>query len=284
MACHRRVVQWCVILVGNQGTTSYMDQSNHCSVPETQVNTRIMTSEESQPLKIARIFELQDAVLQKNKEAYIERYTFIESCLELTGSINIGESEWRSLSIPQRAVYNLFHGDCFSTMANALRICLYGCETDACALMRTVLENLTVFDHINAKGLHSQAYNEIATNAPKGKPFSKGLDFSTAIGQQEHKDRRGKLMGTLSTIGSHLSPTRLGRSRIVIDGRSHVKPGASIDNPRINETLGELAALALFFVRVVDEFFVKYLPEATAEYHDQTKRLGSEYEAMRQFC
>jgi hypothetical protein len=166
-------------------------------------------------------------------------------------------------------------------MVNALKLSLYGCETDACALMRTVLENLTVFEHINEEGLHSQAYDEMVTNGPKGKPFSKSLDFSTALKKQETRDRRGKLMGMLSTIGSHLSPTRLGRSRMVIDGRNHMKPGASVDNPRINETFGELAALALFHVQVVDDFLGKYLPEAASDFHAKAEKLEAEYDSLK---
>lgn len=232
-------------------------------------------------ISVTRIFNLQDAVLKKNIEDNLKRYTFVVSCIELVAAVPITDQCWSALPKQQKIIYNMFHGDCFSTIVNSLKLCLYGCETDSYALMRVVLESLTVFDHINEEELHTKAYDEIVSNAPKSKSFSKLFDFKAVLRQQKNKDRRGRLKGFLSNIGSHLSPTRLARNRLIVDGQSHPKPGASVENPRINEALGELAAIALFFVKVVDEFYQKYIPQGVTEYHIKAQYLEKEYDSMK---
>lgn len=238
-------------------------------------------SENTKQPSVTRIFRLQDAVLKKNIEDNLERYTFIVSCIELVDAIHVDDESWAALPKQQQVVYNMFHGDCFSTIVNALKICLYGCETDSYALMRVLLENLTVFEHINDEGLHTKAYDEMVSHAPRGKSFSTVFSFKDILRKQEIKDRRGRLKGFLSNIGSHLSPTRLARSRMSVDGHNHPKPGASVENPRINEALGELAAIALYFVRVIDEFFEKYISHDAKEFHKQAQCLEIEYDAMK---
>ncbi len=165
-----------------------------------------------------RIFDLQDEITRVHANKFRERYSFICECLEALSNLQIPPAHWRTLPSYQRIVFNYFHGDSISTLISALRLCLHGCDSDALSLMRIVVENLTIFDYIVAKGLYESALTDIESSSWKQKPFSKKFSYKTAIKELGVKDRRKKLWGRISVVGAHASPSRLVLSRMKIDG------------------------------------------------------------------
>ncbi len=204
---------------------------------------------------LEHIFTLQERVLKKNVVEYKTRYDFISECVDLIGSPKFPVEIWKVLPLSHRVIFNYFHGDALSTLINAIRLCLQGCETDAYALMRVVLENLTIFQYVVKFGIFDEAYSELG-KAKRGERFSKKLSYKTAITKLGIKDRRERLKGELSTLGSHLSSNRLTMSRFQIGDTDFPKIGASINNPEVKKTLDELASMALFFVQIMDDFFI----------------------------
>lgn len=97
---------------------------------------------------LEHIFPLQEAVLRRNIAEFKDRYDFISACVDLGGMPKVPDQSWKMLPISQRVVFNYFHGDTLSTLINAIRLGFQGCETDAYALMRVVLESLTILQYI----------------------------------------------------------------------------------------------------------------------------------------
>jgi hypothetical protein len=232
------------------------------------------------PITLASIFVLQERVLHAHIEFFGDRYQLVANCLELVGLLELPESEWESIPLESRIVFNYFRGDSISTLISATRLALHGCETDAYALMRVVLESLTVFSYIVSANLFSDALREIQLRSSKGKAFSSILSYKTAIRQLDIKDRRDHLRGQMSTIGSHLSPSRLAMSRYLLRGAEHVKAGMSLAEPSVKIAFGELASLSLFAVRVTDEFLSKLLPHSATHFHRRRVELDARYEAL----
>jgi len=80
-----------------------------------------------------RVLALQDEVLKRNIAEFDARYNFISACIDLAGAPGIPDQSWQTLPVSQRYVFNCFHGDILSTLINATRLGLHGCETDAYA-------------------------------------------------------------------------------------------------------------------------------------------------------
>lgn len=214
--------------------------------------------EELSPLQrfiLDKIFDLQDKITRENAHQFNDRYSFISECIEILSNLNVSHDLWKTISSHQRIVFNYFHGDSVSTLISSLRLCLHGCDSDALSLMRIVIENLTIFDYIATKDLYEVALVDIKSRSSKLRPFSEKLSYETAIRELGIKDRRKKLWGQMSAVGAHASPSRLGLSRMKIDGIDYPRAGVAINNPRTKQVLGEIASIALFAVMVFDEFF-----------------------------
>jgi hypothetical protein len=228
-----------------------------------------------------KIFSLQERVLLAHVSKNPDIYDFISQCIEALADFGVPDADWTSLSLPRRVVFNFFQGDAVSTLISAARLALHGCETDAYALMRVVVESLTVFEYIVEFNRYDSAFHEILDRAPKGKRFSKELSYATAIKQLGIADRRIRLRGQLSTLGAHISPSRLAMSHYQRDGETHMKAGVSLANPRIKAALEELASLCLFAIRVIDDFFSdSSLPTASA-FHSRRMQLDEAHESLK---
>ena len=226
---------------------------------------------------LQRIFSLQERALKKNIQQNSDRYSFVARCIDLIFLSNISLDSWDAIPDHTITVFNYFRLDALSTLINSIRLCLQGCDTDAYALMRIVIENLTVLDYIITSDLFEDAYLELSTKAPRGKKFSSRFSFKTAISQPHVTDRRERLVGNLSNIGAHISPPRLSSSLYRV---GYAKIGLSIDNPRIKLSLGELASLSLFFVMVIDDFISKFLEKRSEQFHTIRLDLEKSYDRL----
>ena len=107
--------------------------------------------------------------------------------------------------------------------------------------------------------MFEEALAEIKERAPKGKKYSEHLNYKIA---RERPNEYLKIvvknfMDNFPPFGAHSSPPR-SWSRFKRAEKDEFKIGLLLDNPRINRTLGELAALSLYFVFVIDDFLSKY--------------------------
>jgi len=230
---------------------------------------------------LERVLTLQEEVLRKHVVEFEVRYSFISSCIDLVGAPGIPDQSWQTLPVSQRYVFNCFHGDILSTLINAIRLGFQGCETDAYAIMRVVLENLTILQYIVQCGLYDGAHGEIEGNTKRGKRFSNKFSYQTSLKELGIKDRRERLKGDLSNWGNHVSPSRLGMSRFEIGDKSFCKLGLSINNPRTKIVIGELASLCLFFVKITDDFLAACNAENRGAFHQKRIELERRYEDLK---
>jgi len=228
-----------------------------------------------------QVFKLQEEILQKYIAEFPERYNFISDCVDLMYSLEAPENIWDSIPVEHRTVFNYFHGDAVSTLISAIRLCLHGCETDSLALMRVLIETITILHYVIEKNLYDELYSELMKRAPKGKGFSKKFSYETAIRGLDVQDNRERLRGQMSSLGSHASPGRIGMSRYKVDGYDNVKFGMSITVPKVRVVLGELASISLYLIRVIDKFFEKskYIDSS---FHKRRLALETRYESLHE--
>lgn len=230
---------------------------------------------------LENIFSLQEKVLRKNISEFKDRYDFILACIDLAGTPAIPPNSWKKLSDSKRIVFNYFHGDALSTLINAIRLGFQGCETDAYALMRVVLENLTILQYIVKFDLYDKAYSEIKNRAQRGKLFSKTFSYNTAVKRLGIMDRRERAKGDFSNLGNHVSPSRLWMSRFEIGDTDYAKIGASINNPRTKNVIGELASLALFLIKITDDFLMSCVAENESTFHKRRIEMEKLYNDLK---
>lgn len=231
---------------------------------------------------LGRALALQGEVLKRNITEFDARYSFISACIDLAGAPGVPDQSWKTLPVSQRYVFNCFHGDILSTLINAIRLGFQGCETDAYAIMRVALENLTILQYITQSGLYDEARAEIEGNAKRGKRFSSKFTYQNALKKLGITDRRERLRGDLSNLGNHVSPSRLGMSRFEIGDKNYPKVGVSINNPRTNVVIGELASLCLFFVKITDDFLAGSSAENRGPFHKKRVELEGRYEDLKE--
>jgi hypothetical protein len=193
----------------------------------------------------------------------------------------VTDRSWKRLPTSQRVVFNYFHGDALSALINAIRLGFQGCETDAYALMRVGLENLTVLQYIIEFALYDKAYLEIENRLKRGKCFSKNFSCNIALKKLNIDDKRARVMGDFSNLGSHTSPSRLAMSRFQIGDNDFPKVGIAVNNPRTKRIIGELATLALFFVEITDDFLKVSLAENGDIFHQRRTELERVYEEFK---
>lgn len=75
-----------------------------------------------------------------------------------------------------------------------------------------------------------------------GQLYSDKFSNETLIRSLSIADRCNRLQGDMSTLGSHMSPSR--------KGPDHLKAGIELDNLRAPQVLGEFASIILFALRV----------------------------------
>lgn len=230
---------------------------------------------------LERVFPLQEQVLKRNLIKFKDRYDLISACISHACTPGIPDHSWKTLPLSQRVVFNYFHGDALSTLINAIRLGFQGCETDAYALMRVVLENLTIFQYIIRFDLYDQAYSEVINRSQRGKRFSKEFSYGTSIKKLGIKDRRERLKGEFSNLGDHVSPSRLAMSRFKIGDNDFPKVGVSINNPRTKRVIGELASISLFFVKITDDFLMPCFAENGGTFHQRRLELERLYEKFQ---
>ena len=226
---------------------------------------------------LERTFAFQDQVLPRHISTNLERFSFVSDGIALLSDIDISPETWDTIPVEMRSLFNYFHADALSSLISATRLCLHGCETDALALMRVVLENLTILNYIATERLYLEAFVDIQQRARCGRPFSDKFSYKTAIRSLGITDHRNRARGYMSTFGSHASPPRLKLALVQRGGSLHPKVGLALDNPRsIRLVLGELATHVLFAARVVHDFLSTYLdvvPPAFAKSHAELESL-----------
>ncbi len=228
---------------------------------------------------LERVFQLQDEVINRNIAQFKDRYDFISACIDLAGRPEIPALTWESLPVSKRIVFNYFHGDALSTMINATRLGFQGCGTDAYALMRVVIEQFTVFEYIMRSDKYDIAMAELSTKVSKNS--AKALSYEAAIKELGIADRRKRLWGDFSKLGSHSSSQRLRMSRFTVGDQDFPKMGCSINDPRTKMTVGELASSALWCVRITDEFLQRCLGGQVSPFHQRRLDLENSYERLR---
>jgi hypothetical protein len=230
---------------------------------------------------LKRIFTIQEQVVSRHIAANSDRFAFISEAVELLIDLRIPQGAWESIPVEMRSLFNYLYSDAFSTLISAIRVCLHGCDTDAFALMRVVLEELTILDYIATKRLYHSASIEIQENTRRGKPFSDRFSYQTAVKALGITDRRERLRGQMSSLGSHASPPRLSLALTRCSSGEHFKAGVALDNPKISIVLGEIASLCLFTVRVVNEVLRTYLDVIPEEFSKTREKLEEEYKALK---
>ncbi|MGA2821129.1 MAG: hypothetical protein ABSF61_10800 [Anaerolineales bacterium] len=230
---------------------------------------------------LGRIFSLQDQVTARHISQNPDRFSLLSDALALLSAIDMSPAEWDAIPVQMRSLFNYFHADTFSCIVSSARLCFHGCSADAFALMRVALENLTILDYIASKGLYQDAFAEMQQRAARGKPFSDAFSYDRAISVLQITDRRTRLWGQMSAMGSHASPPRLSLA-LAKRGEGHrTKPGLSLDDPNIPHVLGELTSLTLFALRVVNDFLKLYAPLSQVTFSMKLVSLEARYEALK---
>lgn len=71
-------------------------------------------------------------------------------------------------------------------------------------------------------------------------------------------------------------------SRFEIGDSDFPKVGVSINNPRTKRAIGELASLALFFVKITDDFIMACFGEDGSTFHHRRIDLERLYEDLKE--
>jgi hypothetical protein len=230
---------------------------------------------------LARVFAIQEQVLPRHIAANSERFAFVSDAVEFLSNLEIPPNKWESIPVEMRSLFNFLYSDALSTLISAIRLCLHGCDTDALALMRVVLEELTILDYISTKRLYHSAFLEVQDNSRRGKSFSDRFSYDKAVRELGITDRRERLRGHMSTLGSHASPPRLSLALTSRGPSKHFKAGVALDNQRISQVLGEIASLSLFAVRVVGDMLKTYIDVVPEKFLASRKKLEADYEALK---
>jgi hypothetical protein len=204
---------------------------------------------------LVRIFDTQNKVIQKYIQDYPVLYDFISKCQDYS-NVELSPSEWDTIPEDRRTIFNYYQADILSTLINATRLCLQGCETDAYALLRVVNQELGEFNSVIEQSLYDQLYKEMQDNSMKGKHFSDL--FRKKINKIKDK-KREHVYGKLSNIGSHPSPTRVALSIRSDMSGIRVKVGMILNNPNVETCLLRISEHYLYAIRVFDEYFSKNL-------------------------
>jgi hypothetical protein len=236
------------------------------------------------PSFVDRVFALQNQIVPRYVTANLQIYTFITDAIEMQSEFDVSQQDWESIPVEMRSLFNFLHADALSTLLSALRVALHGCDTDALALCRVVLENLTILDYISSKQLHHSAFVEIHESSSHGKSFSDRFTYETAIKQLGYADDRNRLRGQMSTLGSHASPARLSLALVRRAGEDHLKAGVALDNPKVSRVLNEIARLALFGIRVVRGMFGTYLTMIPENFDQKCKKIEADFEALQKLA
>ena len=231
----------------------------------------------SEPL-LQRIFSLQDQLVPRHISLHLERFMFVNDALDLLSQLPVNPDEWEAIPVQLRSLFNYFRTDAFSSMVSATRLCLHGCETDALALMRVVIEELTILEYILESGLHNEAFEEFRKRSSRAKPFPEAFSYEKALSALRVNDKRTMLWGIMSALGSHASPPRLSRAFVRYGDTHRSRPGLAIDDPRIHEGLGLLASQSLFALRVVDIFLQKHASGSHKDFSPRLAALETRYE------
>lgn len=226
---------------------------------------------------LINIFGLQEKVIQRYIEEYKDRFSLISECFFALSTIEFPKNIKSMDEHAKRVVFNYFSADALSTLTNAIRLSLHGCESDSYALMRVVMENLTILQYIMKFNLYQEALGEIILRADKGKNFSEKFSYQKAVNELEISDRREKLRGQMSNIGSHISPHRLMTNMFILGDQQHVRIGMALNNPRIKIALGELAAISLFTVILTDDFIRSTYESEAIDFHELRIDLEQKY-------
>lgn len=226
---------------------------------------------------LLKIFDLQNQVIQKYISEFPGLYNFISRCYELINT-QTPNTLWLKIPENRRKIFKYYEADTVSTLINAVRLALQGCETDAFALLRVVNQELGEFNSIIELSLYDQVYQEVKQNSSKLKSFSSGLQSKF---KQTKDSDRSHMYGRLSNLGSHSSPTRLALSIRNDKGKQRIKVGMSIENPNVEGALLDIASHFLFAIRVFEEFFKSNLPSETKSHlSDELASLEKNYESL----
>ena len=229
------------------------------------------------PNQLLKAFDLQnDAVVQHIQE-HRGLFDALSQFVDLIGGPGIDMGSWHEAPEIPKTIFNYFYSDSFSSLVSAARLAFHGVDTDSYALVRVVVENLTILEYVTQDQLYDAIYLELQERVKKGRPFGDRFSFETAsriLGVA--KDRR-KLWGDLSNLGSHSSPLRLRRSRLEFGNMAYYKVGVGIGNPGVAESIEVTTKLAAIFGKVMGAFYLQFGLDGAESYSDRLSALTGQY-------
>lgn len=214
--------------------------------------------EQGKYIPLEEIFNLQDRVLKRAIENHKAEWVFVRDCIELVINRrfigkNISKSDENKLEI-----VHTFLNDAISTLINSLKIGLYGCYADALTLLRPVIEELTIIDHIVGKGVFQTADYELDRNFKK-------LKFDEIVNSVKDSQVIKELHGRISNVAVHGTATRIRKNSFDLNGTNMPTVGVALDPERTKKYLHEIMRASLYMIRILTDFY-STKPEIISEY------------------
>lgn len=222
---------------------------------------------------LGKIFELQDTAVAKHMKEFPVLFGDLSSVVNVIGSPGLAEGAWAKVPEIPRTIFNYFYSDSFSSLASGIRLAYHGLDTDCYALLRVVMENLTILEFIIENNLYSDAFDELQERVGKGRPFSEKFSYTTALKDLQIDIDRRRFWGELSALGSHASPLRLRWSRMEFAGIPFFKLGVVIENPKIQGVIETCLKVAVLFGEVMGTFYTAFTIEGERAYQAELTSL-----------
>lgn len=229
-----------------------------------------MNGEQNQ---LTQIFELQNTTFAKHVQEFGALFQALSSVIDVIGSPELDQTSWENLPEVPKTIFNYFYSDSFSSLASAIRLAFHGVDTDCYALLRVVVENLTILEYIIENDLYEEAFTELQERVGKNRPFSEKFSYKTAVQDLQVDPGRRRFWRELSTVGSHSSPLRLRWSRLEFGGIPYYKVGVGIENPGIRSAIENCLKLAVHFGQVMGTFYSEFEIDGEDEYEARLSEL-----------
>lgn len=224
-------------------------------------------------ISLDRIFSLQEKALERMRLENADRFEFARECLEL--AINTRPQD-DALIDPAKENFQAlqpFKNDAVSTLVVSLKVCLFGCVSDALMLLRVAVEDIAVLSHIVNKRMYETARH---TRGLKSQ-----LKFEKIVKEIPDGAVIEELWGRLSQVACHTTTARLANSVFKISDEVFPRCGVALDPDGCKLTLGEIDRASLYLLRILRAFYLQHQELCLEEFVKKVGELDSKIESLK---
>lgn len=224
-------------------------------------------------ISLDRIFSLQDEVSERTRRENADRFEFAKECLELAINARPKEDTLLGQAKEDFQALELYQNDAVSTLINSLKLCLYGCKSDALMLLRLAVENIAVLSYVVDKKMYKTAKSK--------RGLKSQLKFNEIVKEIPDSARIEELWGRLSEVACHTTPARLANSTFKIGEQVFPRCGVALDPDGCKLTLGEIDGACLYLLRILRAFYQQHQELHLEAFVEKVGELDSKIESLK---